>query len=82
MAKCDILLETSDASWELSIDFSIVSALLFKKKYPPPPALPESNDSKDGSPYEAFGELKHQELLWYYWRMAHNGSDVASTQAL
>ena len=59
MAKCDILLETSDASWELSIDFSIVSALLFKKKYPPPPALPESNDSKDGSPYEAFGELNN-----------------------
>ena len=56
-----------------------------QEEVPPPLALPEFNESKDdgdGSPYEAFGELKHQELLWYYWRMAHNGSDVASMQAL
>lgn len=56
-AKCNILLENADATWDLTIDFSIVSALIFKKKYPPPTALPDSIKSQGENPYEALGEL-------------------------
>ena len=51
---CDILLENDDATFAATLELSVVSASLFKRKYPPPPALPECPKT---SPYETFDGL-------------------------
>ena len=49
-AKCDILLWTRYASWEMTIDYSIVSTSVFKKIHTPLPASIRSDESKDWNP--------------------------------
>ena len=50
-ATSHILLENDDATWESNVDYSLVSAMVFKKMYPPPVALPVTTKS----PRDTFG---------------------------
>lgn len=62
-AKCDIILETSEATWKMSIQFHVVPEKLFKKKFPTTTVEAQASPTTDAiateSPYSKNMELEN-----------------------